>query len=173
MLSSVQNTGARSQARRRSPVCRLQEKPASRCNAAQGVAASVTLPDRNNFPGWPRIQNKVTSDWNQMCGWALKSLLWDGKEDRERKWLAPSPSLSQGDDLPVLFSLERAGIESDSASSTSTVSTLQLGKLQTGQMICPRFPLQDSSRTGNKIRTLGVYSCCFCFDHVCILQAKR
>lgn len=171
MLRLEQNTGTRSQARRRSLVCRLKDKPAGRGNADEGVAASVTLPDRNSFPGWPRMQSKVTSDWNQLCGWALKSLLWEGKEDRRgsdllqvHRWVGL---------MSVLFSLERAGLESDSASSTGIIPTLPLGKVQRGQMIYPRFPLQDSSRGGNKIKISGVCSCCLCLYHVCDLQAKK
>lgn len=166
MLRLEQNTGTRSQARRRSLVCRLKDKPAGRGNADEGVAASVTLPDRNSFPGWPRMQSKVTSDWNQLCGWALKSLLWEGKEDRERKWLASSPSLSWAD---VCF----AQFGESWAREWFCFPTLPLGKVQRGQMIYPRFPLQDSSRGGNKIKISGVCSCCLCLYHVCDLQAKK
>lgn len=39
------------------------------------------------------------------------------------------------------------------ASSTSILPTFQLGKVKRGKIICPRFPLQGSSRAGNKIKS--------------------
>lgn len=92
-----------------------------------------------------------------------KSLLWEGKEDG--KWLAPNPSLSWEDGLYGF--VEFYGMERDSASRTSIIPTLQLGKVKRGQIICPRFPLQGSSRAGNKIKSP------FCSSLVCTLQAQR
>ena len=158
MLRLAQNTGARSQAGRRSLVCRLKGKPAGKCNADEGVAASVMLPDRNSSSGWPRMQSKVMSDWNQLCGWALKSLLWEGKEDRERKWLSPSPSLSRADDLRVCFVQFGENWDREWFYFQHKYDPqLQLGEVQRGQMTCRRFPLQDSSRAGNKMKLPSVF----------------
>lgn len=167
---------ANSHAGRRPLLCKLKDETAAKCNADEGVAASVMLPDRNSFPGWPRMQSEFTFDCNELRGYALKSLLWEGKDDRRgsdllqvSQWVGVMTCAS------VLFVLERAGIGNGSVSmlKSSWECFEDGGKAQRGQGMCSRLPSQDSGRAGNKTKSPGVPSCHLCFYCVWELQAKR